>query len=120
MGDDMDSFELCLTSGTRRMYRSADGALTVEVSDCEYDRSANSLMTLWVRHGCMAEHIDRTVSVQTYLRLDDGTQVKDAFNPQVTDGREIDFVWMLEATEDNERLILDEIARRYEAWKAAA
>lgn len=113
-------FELEMTSGTRRMYRSADGALAVEVSDCEYDRSANSLMTLWVKRGYVPRHLDRTLGVQTYLRRDDGTQVKDVFNPQVTDKREIDFGWMLAASEENEHRLLAEVARRYIEWKADA
>lgn len=117
----MNGFELYLTSGTRRMYRSADGALTVEMSTCEGDTSKGGIMTKWAKCGYLARPLETFLGAQTYFKLGDGTQLTDVFNPTVNLERfEVDFDWMLEATEDNERLILDEIGRRYEAWKAAA
>lgn len=117
----MTGFELYLTSGTRRMYRSADGALTVEMRTNEGDTSKGGIMRKWVKCGYLARPLETFLGAQTYLKLEDGTQLTDVFNPTVDLERfEANFDWMLEATEENERLILDEIGRRYEAWKAAA
>ena len=111
-------------NGTRRIYRSDDGRLTVEITPTDYDRSKNSLMTQWVKRGWMPRFIERTLNVSTYLKTDEG-ECGDYFNPQVglaPQGIEIVFEWMLEDTPDNERRILDEIERRYDAaggfWQA--
>ena len=111
-------------NGTRRIYKSDDGRLSVEISPTEYDRSKNSLMTLWVKKGWMPRYIERVLNVSTYLKTEEG-EYGDYFNPQVglaPQGIEIVFEWMLEDAPENERRILDEIERRYEAvggsWQA--
>lgn len=103
------SQEMC---DTRRFYTNGKD-LTVEVTEVTYDRSANSLMTLWVKKGLMPRFIDRALCVQVYY--DDGEGgCLDMFNPQRKRGRcEIEFSWMLEATPENERRLLEEIERRY-------
>lgn len=106
--------ELVEEYGTRRRY-TAGGVLTVDITTCEYDRSASSLMTLWVRNGYVPRFVERVLWAQTYLKTDEG-EVTDVFNPQVKD-RGIDFAWLLEATPENEGRLLDEIWRRYHEWE---
>ena len=112
-------------NGTRRIYRSDDGRLTVEISPTEYDRSKNSLMTQWVKHGLMPRFVERALNVSTYLKTEDG-EVGECFNPQSRSGSrgwEPVFEWMLEDAPENERRILEEIERRYNEfggdWQAA-
>lgn len=112
-------------NGTRRIYRSDDGKLTVEITPTVYDRSKNSLMTQWVKHRWMSRFIERVLNVRTYLKAEGLGEVADEFNPQVRRcprGAEIVFDWMLEDAPGNERAILKEIERRYDAadgsWQA--
>ena len=108
-------YEPIAVHGTRRRYAADGGVLTIDVTTCEYDRSANGLMTLWVRYGFVPGHIERAIWAQTYLQTKDG-QLTDMFNPQVTDDGKIDFAWLLEATPENEERLIGEILRRYRAW----
>lgn len=101
-----------------RFYESDEGKLVVEISECEYDHSANSLMTLWVKHGWMPRFFDRTLSVHTYYRDEEGN-CHGVYNPQRKTRvdefgnrhAEINFDWMLEATPENERRLLRECER---------
>lgn len=108
-------FKPVAVHGTRRRYAAEGGALTIDVTTCEYDRSANGLMTLWVRYGFVPSHIECAIWAQTYLKTED-VQLADMFNPQVADDGKIDFAWVLEETPENEERLLGEILRRYRAW----
>ena len=113
-------------NGCRRFYQSDQANFTVEICECEYDRSPNSLMTLWVKHGWMRKYIEKTLSVTTYYTDDDGNCF-GIYNPQVKTGineygnpyPEINFSWMLEATPKNEQRLLNECERLMLADKEA-
>lgn len=107
--------ELRRESGTRRVYAHANGALTVEVCTTEHSVRESGLMSRWVKRGYLPEFIPRTLSVQTYFDLPGGTQSGGPFNPTAKHGK-VDFDWMLEATPENERLLLDEVQRRFDEW----
>lgn len=101
-----------------RWYESDEGKLTVEICECEYDHSSNSLMTLWVKHGWMPRFIDRALCVHTYYRDDEGN-CWGRYNPQHKVAAdefgdlhaEINFDWLLEATMENEQRLLSECER---------
>lgn len=74
-------------------------------------------MDVYVKNGWVPRFMDRTLGIQVYLRLSDGTQVVDVFNPTIKrDAGEIDFNWLLEATPENELRLLREVAHRFTAW----
>lgn len=101
-------------------YESDDGRLRVELFRAEYDRSRNSLMTMWVKRGMMPKFLGQVWCVQTFFTEGEGAErreIGEAFNPQVKKkplgGLEINFAWMLEATPENKERLLGEIERRY-------
>lgn len=112
-------FKMELESGTRRIYRTGSGALAVEVSITDHTGIRGGAMDVFVKNGWVPRFMKRTLSVQTYFKLPDGSSVGELFNPTVKHAgarTEADFDWMLEATPENEQLLLDEIGRRYLAW----
>lgn len=113
-------FRLKQDHGSRRVYSTGRGTLTVEVTETEHAGIKGGAMDVYVRNGWVPRFMDRTLGVQTYLRLPDGTQVGELFNPTVAPGaREVDFDWLLEATPENERLLLEEVERRFLEWAMA-
>lgn len=112
-------FKMELESGIRRIYRTGSGALAVEVSITDHTVIRGGAMDVFVKNGQVPHFMDRTLAVQTYFKLPDGSSIGELFNPTVKHvgaRTEADFDWMLEATPENERLLLDEISRRYLAW----
>ena len=107
-----DEFErVDVWSDTRKRYVTADG-LSVDVSVTEYDRSGNSLMTMWVKGSLLPRFIERVLWLD--VEADVGGHAAKAYNPQecVRGGRvEIDFDWVLEATPENEERLLEEVLR---------
>lgn len=101
--------------GLRRVWESHDRRLQVDICVTEHDRGRASLMGMWVRRGLLPAHVDRTLSVSTYY-TDDAGRCWGMFNPTERPGGHghvVDFDWVLEATPDNERRLLEEIDRRY-------
>lgn len=101
-----------------RWYKSDAGSFVVEIATCEYDHSKNSLMSLWVKHGWVDDFIEKVLWASTYYTDDEGN-CWGRYNPQyATEVDEygehravIDFGWMLEATPENERRLLEECER---------
>lgn len=107
------------TNGCRRFFKSDIGNLVIEVTTVKHDRdSKHSLMNLWVEKGWMPKFISTTLSINTYYTDAEGNCF-GMFNPQIQTGinelgnpyPEINFLWMLEATPENEKRILDECER---------
>lgn len=112
-------FRLKIESGTRRIYVTDGGILTVEVCTTEHSGIKGGAMDVYVKNGLVDHFMDKTLGVQTYFKLPDGTQVGELFNPtikRVSAGLEMDFEWLLEATAENESRLLGEIGRRYAEW----
>ena len=112
-------FRLKIESGTRRIYVTDGGVLTVEVCTTEHSGIKGGAMDVYVKNGWIDHFMDKTLGVQTYFKLPDGTKVGELFNPTIKNvgsKREIDFDWLLEATPENEQRILDEIESRFRAW----
>lgn len=113
----------------RRLYKSDDGKLFVEICTCDSgDRSnKNSLMNLYVKNGWLSEWLPTYLSVSTYFYDDDGchgyynpTEKLELFEPGTPEYKNhggaryvINFDWKLEATPENEKRILEEVERRY-------
>lgn len=101
--------------GRRRHYESDRANFTVEICECESDRNP---VALWVKNGRASRLIGKTLLVTTYYTRDDGICL-GSYNPQVKTSigkcgspcPEIDFDWVLEATPENERHLLDECER---------
>lgn len=81
----------------------------------------SGVMRRWVRLGLLPKALDTWLSVSTFYTDGNGNCL-GKFNPTVkpaTDriGLVYDPDWVLEATPENERRILEEIERRYEEWR---
>ena len=112
-------FELKLESGNRRIYETASGTLAVEICTTDHNGIKGGSMDVYVKNGWVDRFMSKTLGVQTYFKLPDGTKVGELFNPtvkRVSAGSELDFDWLLEATHENEERILDEIGRRFRLW----
>jgi len=101
----------------RRIYSSDDGRFTVEVSTISHRHGAGSLMDLWHRSGRIGEWMPQTLHVSTNY-ADGHGNTWGWFNPTIKEAEdgernEIDFRWVLAATEENEALLLEECERRY-------
>lgn len=107
--------------GCRRFYRSDEGDLTVEICEIAHEHDKNGIMTQWVKRGWLPEFIEKTLSVRTYYEDGEGN-CWGRYNPQAKtevneDGNPYpgtDFDWVLEATPENERRLLEECERLME------
>lgn len=112
--------ELMSTSGNRRIYGNGSD-LEVHIGTSEHGHGSGSLMDRWVKAGNLPAFVARALDVDVYYTREDGSVV-GMFNPTEKpggDGYVIDFDWVLEATDENERRILDEVERRYEEHAAS-
>lgn len=110
-------FDLVQDHGARRVYSTKSGTLKVEVIETEHRGIKGGAMDVYVKNGWVPRFMERTLGIQVYLRLPDGTQVVDVFNPTIKrDAGEINFNWLLEATPENELRLLREVAYRFTAW----
>lgn len=100
---------------------SAEGEKIVVTLSRGTDSSVkNSLPALWVKHGFAKSRLPDWWNVEVVAISPDGTE-RRRYNPQTTKAHKINFAWMLPATEENARKILDEIARRAGiVWEVAA
>lgn len=112
----------------RRFYENVWGDLVVEVSTITHQHTSGSLMKLWVDNKYLPKFIEKTLCVRVYFEDENGNCI-EKFNPQVkiviekykvskdtyknTVKSMIEFEWVLEATEENEQKLLNEIERRY-------
>ena len=69
-------------------------------------------MRMWVKNGCVKEFLTRTLNVKTYC-FDKKDVWLEKYNPQIIENtNQLNFEYMLEATEENERLLLNEVVKR--------
>lgn len=106
-----------IVEGTSRSWwKSRDGKMEVEISKTTHDKhDKNDLMRLWIEHGYASKWLDTTINVNTYY-TDDKGNCWGRYNPTCRLSESgtrmvIDFDWMLEATPENVRRILDECER---------
>lgn len=87
--------------------------LVIEISTTEHDKNfIHSLMRMWVKNGCVKEFLTRTLNVKTYC-FDKKDVWLEKYNPQIIENtNQLNFEYMLEATEENERLLLNEVVKR--------
>lgn len=90
------------------------GRLEVVVSTQSHDtHDRKSVMSLWHRHGYIAEKMPETLHCSTYYYDEEG-RCWGRYNPQErTEGthRVIDFAWVLAPSEENETRLVDEAFR---------
>ena len=92
--------------------------IVVDLTKCENSGGKNSLPELWKAHGYLDRVLPDYWSVNTYVTDTDGN-CTGKYNPQIGSGGNIDFAWMLEATEENRERLLEEIDRRVYAREYA-
>ena len=89
----------------------AGESLTVEIMKCFDPGGKSSLPAMWHKNGWTPERLRDWWSVQVYA-TDEGGTCRGKYNPQINQNRQLDFKWIFEATEENKKKLLDEIARR--------
>ena len=95
---------------------SKDEKLVIGITFC-CGNGKNSLPYLWYQNGYTSHLLSEYWSVDTYVYNTDGDCYR-AYNPQEKFNSSrtqmiLDFNWMLEATADNLKKLLDEIVRRF-------
>lgn len=93
--------------------------LTIEVIKCEVENpnDKNCLLYLWKKNGFIDRILTSYWSIQTFVHDTEGNCF-GLYNPTVKrseDGKRsvINFDWMLEATEENLNLLLEEVYNRF-------
>lgn len=92
--------------------------LVIEVSKCIVNlKDKNELMNLWKKAGYIKNTLPTWWSIETYAHDTEGNCF-GLYNPTVKrseDGKRsvINFDWMLEATEENLNLLLEEVYNRF-------
>lgn len=108
--------------GTRKFYEAVipwheyEERIVVEFTPCEIYYDKWGLGSLWKKRSDFDATLTKYWGVNIYFYAVNG-QCWSAFNPTVyhMPGRDvIRFEWMLDATEDNITVLLDEIQRMYE------
>lgn len=93
-------------------YNNKNEKIEVEIEEVRHDKTLRSdLMKLWVKKKWMPKFLDKTLYVRTYV-YDMNGNCYGKYNPMVRkDNRKINFDWVLEATEENQEKIIEEIKR---------
>lgn len=93
--------------------------LTIEVVKCEVENpnDKNCLPYLWKKNGFIDRILTSYWSIQTFVH-DTEENCFEAYNPTIKLSKDkkrfvINFDWMLEATEENLNLILEEVYNRF-------
>jgi hypothetical protein len=88
------------------------GKLLVDVCKCIPDNtSANSLPILWKKHAYTSSVLSSYWSIIVYA-YDKNGNCWGKYNPQIIpNANKINFDWMLEATDENLKKLLDEVER---------
>lgn len=92
--------------------------LTIEIVKCTSDNNRkNSLPNLWVKHGFTDTLFNSYWNVTTYV-YDSKGNCRMKYNPQVkwSDDQKcyvINFNYMCEATEENKKMLINEIIKRF-------
>ncbi len=83
--------------------------LIVEVSKVTNPRVKNSLTELWYKNKYTNKILDNFWCITVFA--EDGNRSYRKYNPTIKEDGKINFDWILEATEENLNLILNEITR---------
>lgn len=83
--------------------------MEVEIVHCE-GSGKKSLPYLWYKNGFTDRVINKYLTCHCYAEKDG--RVYRKYNP-FADKTEINFVWLLEDTEENVQKLIDEVARRF-------
>ncbi len=107
-------FEIEQMSDCRWFYNFKDKTkngetLTIEINKVTNPGGKNSLPYLWYKHKFIDRILESYWCIDTYV-VDKENNSYRRYNPTVKDGK-INFDWKFEATEENLKLILDEIIR---------
>lgn len=89
--------------------------LCVEIGECINPGGPHSLPDLWLKNGYISERLDSWWSVDTYVTNEDD-ECYGAYNPQHRyDGKRcvLNFKWVLPATRENFKKIMDEVIRQW-------
>ena len=98
--------------------------LLMDITKCTNPGGKNSLPYLWKQHGYTKEIMETWWSVSTYVTDKDGN-CRHAYNPTLVIKKEvhkgkvltcrpcINFEWLLEATEENKKKLLNEVENRF-------
>ena len=87
--------------------------IIVEFRKNENTHGKHSLPAMWKRKGFIDKEPETWWGVQTYV-TDRQDRCSGKYNPTTKDGK-LNFEWLLEATEENQQKIIDEIYRRANA-----
>lgn len=87
--------------------------IIVEFRKNENTHGKHSLPAMWKRKGFIDKEPETWWGVQTYVTDRQG-RCSGKYNPTTKDGK-LNFEWLLEATEENQQKIIDEIYRRANA-----
>ena len=85
--------------------------MQIEISHNE-SYGNNSLPHFWYENGYTDKELNKYIVCHCCIELDDGVGVSK-YNPQLNKDFKINFDWLLEDVEDNEELLIDEIASRF-------
>ena len=93
--------------------------MVIELIHCENPGGKNSLPYLWWKAGYTDKIMETYLSVRTYVH-DSEYGCYGSYNPQSKhseDGKRqvINFDWLLEDTEENEKKLIEECIKRFEA-----
>ena len=76
----------------------------------------NSLPHQWFKKGYTDREMNKYLTCNCFVDLPSGMcegMCVGKYNPQLSEGSTLNFDWLLEDVEDNEELLIDEIARRF-------
>lgn len=71
-----------------------------------------SLPYMWYKKGYTDREINKYLTCRTYVEKIDSPAL-EKYNPQLTKNLKINFEWLLEDTEENKQILIDEIAKRF-------
>lgn len=101
--------------GTREFYHFNDKNSKGERIEVEFTKIENDykghLINLWYKEGFIKEKLENYWHVEVYV-YDEKGNCYGKYNPQFSSGTKINFEWILKATKENKKRILNEIIKR--------
>lgn len=85
--------------------------IVFDLSHCENHGGPHYIPKMWKRAGLIDRVLQTWIAVDVYVHDSAGNERKD-YDPTVASGRRINFVWMIEDTDENREKIIAEIYRR--------
>lgn len=71
-----------------------------------------SLPYMWYKKGYTDREINKYLTCRTCVEKIDSPAL-EKYNPQLTEDLKINFEWLLEDTQENKQMLIDEIAKRF-------